>query len=97
MATSNDNVWRIGSRGEAERPVTVLEVNGELYDLDALPGSRPDGPNDVLSILNGWDAWRDALEDAATRTDGTEPLAEAQVAWLPPVSLMSSSLVGFRT
>jgi 2,4-diketo-3-deoxy-L-fuconate hydrolase len=78
-------VWRIGSAGDVAQPTTILESGGQLYALDAIDADWPVGPRDVLSILRGWDDWEPALDGAAASVAGAQPLAEAEIEWLPPV------------
>lgn len=79
-------VWRLGTIEERGAPVTAIELEGRLLRLEALDGSWPDGPRDVLGILRRWDEWEPALS-AAVRTPGSAAgsLAAEAVAWLPPI------------
>lgn len=82
-------VWRIGSVGEVDSPVTVIEVEGMLYPLADLLVGEPDvqvsGAPTVRQLLDDWDAWLLRLNVAATSASGHTSIAADEQLWLPPI------------
>jgi len=86
LVVDHEDVWRFGTIEEQGTPVTVIEFDGRLLPLEALDGSWPDGPRDVLGILQRWDDWEPALSAAARAArSAAGALAPEAVAWLPPI------------
>lgn len=82
-------LWRFGTILRGQRALSVLEVDGSLYELDALLEgtgvNTPHGGTGVRAILERWDDWRPMLSGLAEETGGGESIDRETLRWLPSV------------